>query len=396
LDRLTLFEDLQDDLYDGELGENDEDIPKVLMGFSLRALEKPRKTRSDEKEINPEREKSPASILKNHSNTNSQSKIGEKEEKRLRGVSFAKDVLKKEIIKDNNTSIQDIVMIEEIKEENPTKKMKKKGEKKEEKKGKNINLLNEDELIRVMNEKCNEVLKKEKKKEKIENPIKNPPKNNMMVQSLDFTIEKKLKTEQNEVKSNNKEKIEKSERKEKNEGNEKKEKGKNEKNSKNEKNEILEKQKPEKIEKNERTEKIEKIEKIEKQEKHEKTEKNEKNEKIETNEKFEKQQKLEKSNEKSERRDKLHQNEKFPPKMESPLLKKETKTIEEKNQFNSETDIEKVKLINNPEKVALLETKVSSENSLQEKKKKEKRTTVKEENLIANENSDIIDKTKIL
>jgi len=46
--------------------------------------------------------------------------------------------------------------------------------------------------------------------------------------------------------------------------------------------------------------------------------------------------------------------------------------------------------------VALLETKVSSENSLQEKKKKEKRTTVKEENLIANENSDIIDKTKIL
>ena len=67
---MTIFEDIHDDIFDGELGENDEDLPKVLMNFSLKQMspaEKTRKGRTDIKEFNPERDRSPTSILKNSS-----------------------------------------------------------------------------------------------------------------------------------------------------------------------------------------------------------------------------------------------------------------------------------------------------------------------------------------
>lgn len=162
-----------------------------MINFSLKQLspgEKPRKARSDIKETltNPsEREKSPASILKNTiTSNNSLSKLGEKEEKRNRGVSFARDVLRKDKVKENETSIQEIVMInEEIKEKKPQKTEK------------NANLLNPEDLLRVMNEKCNEILKKKesdsKKKKKSEANEEKPAKNE----------KKSEKTEKNDKKN---------------------------------------------------------------------------------------------------------------------------------------------------------------------------------------------------
>ena len=77
-------------------------------------------------------------------------------------LSFARDVLKKEIVKEADTSIQEI--IEEKKEES-TRKHKKKDKNSQPKEEKNpINMLNQEELIRAMNEKCTEVLKMDKKK----------------------------------------------------------------------------------------------------------------------------------------------------------------------------------------------------------------------------------------